>query len=174
MYIALAAVGSLILLVLLVAATRSNEFRLERSTEMHAPPDKIYPLLEDFHQWIQWSPWEGLDPDMKRTHSGAPKGTGARYAWDGNKKAGAGSMEITDATSPHRVVINLSFTRPFAAHNTVDFTLTPAGTGTRVVWGMQGTHAFMMKVMGVFVSMDTLVGKDFEKGLANLKAVAET
>jgi uncharacterized protein YndB with AHSA1/START domain len=167
------AVVVVIAAVLALAATRPDTFRVERSTTIKAPPEKVYALIDDFHQWQQWSPWERLDPAMKRQHGGAPKGKGALYGWEGNKEVGKGQMEITEATPPSRVVIKLDFLAPFEAHNTAEFVLAPQGDATTVTWAMSGPNLFIGKVMSLFASMDRLVGKDFERGLANLKAVAE-
>lgn len=155
------------------AATLPDTFQVERSTTIDAPPEKVFPLVEDFHQWSAWSPWEKLDPAMQRTHSGAAHGEGAVYEWKGNSKVGQGRMEITDATSPSRVTIKLDFLEPFEAHNVADFTLQPQGNATQVTWAMHGPSPYLTKVMSVFASMDRMVGKDFETGLANLKATAE-
>jgi hypothetical protein len=162
----------LIAAVLGYAATQPDTFRVERSAVVQAPPEKILPHLEDFHRWSDWSPWEKIDPNMQRTHSGAPKGKGAVYAWQGNSKAGAGRMEILES-SASQVAVKLDFSKPFEAHNLVDFTLQPQGAATNVTWSMNGPQPYMMKVMCLFVSMDKMVGKDFEAGLANLKRVAE-
>lgn len=162
-----------LVIVLAIAATQPDTFRVERSGTMQAPPGKVFALIEDFHQWTAWSPWEHLDPNLKRTYGGALKGKGATYAWQGNAQAGEGRMEIVEATSPSRVLINISFLKPFEAHNQVEFALSAEAGGTRVVWSMTGPQAFMMKVMGLFMSMDNMVGKDFEKGLVSLKAAAE-
>ena len=164
----------LIAAVLIFAATRPGDFSVQRSIAIKAEPAKIYPLLVDFRQWPAWSPWEKLDPTMKRTLSGAPSGPGAVYAWDGSSKVGAGRMEIKDATAPSKVVIQLDFIRPFEGHNVTDFTLAPrADSTTEVTWLMRGPAPFVTKLMGVFVDMDKMIGKDFETGLANLKAAAE-
>lgn len=171
-YIGIAVVVA-IAAVLALAATRPDTFRVERSTTIKAPPEKVYALIDDFHQWQQWSPWERLDPAMKRQHGGAAKGKGALYGWEGNKEVGKGQMEITEATAPSRVVIKLDFLAPFEAHNTAEFVLVPQGDATTVTWAMFGPNLFIGKVMSLFASMDSLVGKDFERGLANLKAVAE-
>jgi uncharacterized protein YndB with AHSA1/START domain len=165
----------LIVVVALLAfvATRPDSFRIERGATINAPPDKIFGLLSDFHRWEVWSPWEKLDPDLKRSHSGTAAGRGAVYAWEGNKKVGSGRMEITDATPPSRLVIKLDFLKPFEAHNITEFTLEPAGAGTRLNWAMTGSNNFMGKVMGLMMNMDKVIGKDFETGLANLKAAVE-
>jgi uncharacterized protein YndB with AHSA1/START domain len=159
--------------VLIYAATKPDTFRVQRAIGINAPPEKIFPFLNDFRRWSAWSPWEKLDPELKRTHSGAESGPGAVYAWEGNRKVGAGRMEITDAPPPSRVAIKLDFIRPFEAHNTAEFTLEPKGDLTTVTWTMHGRNIFFGKVMSVFLDMDKMVGKDFETGLANLKAAAE-
>ena len=164
----------LIAAILGYAMTVPDNFRVQRTTSIKAPPEKIFPLINDFHRWGSWSPWEKMDPEMKRTYSGAASGKGAAYAWQGNSKVGEGRMEIADTSPPSKVTIKLDFMKPFEAHNTAEFTLEPKGDSTNVTWAMYGPSEFITKVMGVFVSMDKMVGKDFETGLANLKAVAET
>ncbi len=169
----LGVIALIILMVLVVAATKPDTFRVERSGSMQAPPQKVFALIENFHEWTSWSPWEHLDPNLKRTYGGAEKGKGATYAWQGNAQAGEGRMEILEATPVSRVLIKIDFFKPFEAHNQVEFAITGDGGLTRVVWSMTGPQAFMMKVMCLFMSMDKMVGKDFEKGLISLKAVAE-
>ena len=159
--------------LLAYAATRPDSFRVERATVIKAPPAKVFALIDDFRQWAGWSPWEKLDPAMKRTHSGAASGKGAVYAWEGNGDVGAGRMEILETTAPSRVLIRLDFIKPFEARNTAEYTLRPEGEATRVTWAMYGPAPFVSKLMQVFVSMDAMIGKDFEQGLANLKALAE-
>jgi uncharacterized protein YndB with AHSA1/START domain len=159
--------------VLGFAATRPGFFTVERTASIQAAPEKVFPLIEDFRRWREWSPYENLDPNMKRTLAGAEKGVGAVYSWDGDRKAGAGRMEITDAPSPVRVTIKLDFTRPFESSNMAEFRLVPKGAGTEVTWAMHGPNAFIGKLFGVFVDMDRMIGKDFEAGLASLKAIAE-
>jgi hypothetical protein len=153
-------------------ASRPDSFVVQRSTHVAAPPERILPLIDDFHAWASWSPYEKLDPGMKRTYSGALRGVGAVYEWDGNSKAGAGRMEIKRADTS-RVSTQLDFTRPFRANNAADFIFEPQADGTRVTWSMTGTNAFMTKLFGVFVNMDRLIGRDFEAGLASLKSLAE-
>jgi hypothetical protein len=155
------------------AATKPDTFRVRRATSIKAQPEKVFALINDFHQWTAWSPWEKLDPALKRAYSGAASGKGAVYEWEGNKKVGKGRMEITDAPSPSKVTIKLDFLSPFEAHNTAEFALDAKAGSTDVTWAMYGPSPFIMKVMSLFVSMDRMVGKDFEAGLANLKAVAE-
>ena len=163
----------LIAAILAFAATRADTFRVQRSAVISAPSDKIFPLIDDFHNWATWSPYEKLDPAMKRTLSGEPSGKGAVYAWEGNSKAGEGRMEIIESTSTSRVVIKLDFLKPFEAHNTAEFTLQPQGDTTRVTWAMYGPAPFIAKLMGLFFSMDKMIGKDFETGLNNLKTRTE-
>ncbi|GAB3880786.1 SRPBCC family protein [Terrabacter terrigena] len=150
-----------------------KSFRITRETTIAAPPERIQPLLSDFHEWQKWSPWEGLDPAMDRTYTGAPSGAGAVYAWRGNRKAGEGRMEVLES-EPRHVGIDLLFAAPMKAHNRVDFTLTPVGDGTRVEWAMTGPQNAVMRLMSRFWSMEKLVGPDLEKGLAQLKRTAET
>jgi uncharacterized protein YndB with AHSA1/START domain len=159
--------------VLVLAAMRPGSFAVQRSAQIRARPEAIYPLIADFRQWPLWSPWEKLDPNMKRTHSGASSGTGAVYAWQGSSKVGAGRMEIRDVAPPSKVVIQLDFIKPFEGHNVTEFALRPAGESTDVQWTMRGPATFIMKLMGVFMNMDTMIGRDFERGLANLKAAVE-
>ena len=159
--------------VLVFAATRPDTFRVERSVSIKAPPEKIYPYFDDFNRWAAWSPWEKLDPAMKRTFSGAPSGKGSVYAWEGNSKVGAGRMEILESSPSSKLLIKLDFIKPFEGHNTAEYTLTPSGETTQVTWAMYGPAPYVSKLMGVFVSMDKMIGKDFEAGLANLKAAAE-
>ena len=162
----------LILGVLVFAATRPNTFRVERSATIKAPPEKIVAHLDDFHQWPAWSPFEKLDPNMKRTYSGPTSGQGAAYEWKGNSKAGAGRSEILQS-SPSKVTMSLDFTAPMTGHDTVDFLLVPRGDSTTVTWAMYGPMNYVSKVMCLFVDMDKMVGKDFNEGLSNLKTVAE-
>lgn len=149
-----------------------SSFELSRSTTVNAEPARVHALIDDFHEWPQWSPWEDVDPALERTYTGADRGVGAHYAWKGNRKAGEGSMEIT-GSAPQRIDIRLTFLKPWSATNDVAFTLAPAGDATEVTWTMTGEHkgvaGMFMRAMG----MERLVGKDFDKGLARLKAAAE-
>jgi uncharacterized protein YndB with AHSA1/START domain len=162
--------------VLILAATKPDTFRVQRAAVVKAPPEKIFPLISSFRQWATWSPWENKDPAMKRTYSGSESGRGAVYAWHGNKNVGSGRMEILDATSPSKIVIKLDFFKPFEGHNTAEFTLLPQGgaTTTNITWVMHGPASFMSKVMQVFMNLDRMIGKDFEAGLSNLKQLTET
>ena len=154
------------------AALQPDTFHVERTTEISASAERILPLLSDFHRWEAWSPWEKLDPQMQRTFSGPPSGQGAVYEWRGNSEAGAGRMEITAAT-PAAVAIKLDFLEPLASSNTTSFALQPAADGTRIVWAIDGPMPYLSKLMCVFISMDRLIGKDFETGLRQLKTAAE-
>ncbi len=160
--------------VLILAARKPDTFQVRRAASIHAPPEKIFPLISDFHQWRAWSPYEDRDPDLQRSFSGAASGKGAIYEWNGNRQVGSGRMEILDAPQPVKVVIKLDFLKPFEAHNTAEFTLLPQGDTTNVTWLMHGPAPFMAKLMHVFINMDNMVGKDFATGLANLKRIAET
>src|ERR1700754_4138477 len=163
----------IIAVILILAATKPDHFRVERSATVNAPADKVYPLIADFHEWRKWSPWEERDPALKRTYSGAERGKGAVYAWEGNKNVGSGRMEILDANQPSKIVIKLDFLKPFEAHNTAEFTMLPQGSATNVTWVMHGPAPFMSKLMQVFMNMDRMIGKDFETGLANLRTISE-
>ena len=160
--------------VLAFAMSKPDTFSVQRAASMKAPPGKIFAVVNDFHRWTEWSPWEKLDPAMKRTQSGAPSGKGAIYEWQGNNKVGQGRMEIMESNAPRRIVIKLDFFKPFEAHNTAEFILTPQGDErTDVSWSMSGPTPFVGKIMHVFMNMDKMVGKDFATGLANLKTVSE-
>ncbi len=169
------AVAVLVVLVaiLIFAATKPDTFRVERTTTIKAAPEKVFALINDFHRWSTWSPYEKKDPAMKRTHSGAASGTGAIYEWDGDKNVGKGRMEITESTPSSRIVIKLDFISPFEAHNTAEFTLQAQGDSTQVTWAMYGPANYVSKLMSVFFSMDKMVGDDFAIGLNNLKTAAE-
>jgi uncharacterized protein YndB with AHSA1/START domain len=160
-------------IVLILAATKPNTFSVRRATTVRAAPEKIFALINDFHQWGTWSPYETRDLAMKRSFGGAANGVGAVYGWDGNKNVGAGRMEILDASAPAKVVIKLDFVRPFEGHNTAEFTMLPQGDATNVTWVMHGPASFMSKLMQVFMNLDRMIGKDFEIGLANLKRLTE-
>ncbi|MFZ5636848.1 MAG: SRPBCC family protein [Pseudomonadota bacterium] len=160
--------------VLIRAAMKPDQFAVVRRTVISAPPEKIYPLLQDFHRWAEWSPWEKLDPAMVRTFGGAQAGKGATYAWKGNKDLGEGRMEIVGTDAPQTLDIKLDFIEPMQATNATRFILrhAPSG-GTEVIWIMRGPADFPTKLMDTVVGMDRMVGKDFEAGLANLKVAAE-
>jgi len=162
-----------IAVILILAATKPDTFRIERSAVISAPAERIFAVLSDFHQWGGWSPWETKDPNMKRSYSGAERGKGAVYGWEGDKNVGTGRMEILEANTPSKLAIKLDFFKPFEAHNTAEFTMLPQGNATNVHWVMHGPATLMSKVMGVFINFDKMVGKDFEACLANLKRLTE-
>jgi uncharacterized protein YndB with AHSA1/START domain len=155
------------------AATKPDTFMVRRATTIAAPPEQIFPLIDDLRAQSTWSPFE-KDPDMKRTHSGAPHGMGAVYAWDGNRQVGAGRIAIIDSVPPSKVVLALDMIRPFKANNTVTFTLDRAGAGTNLTWAMQGRQPYIAKVMSLFMNCDKMVGREFEQGLAKLKVLVES
>jgi uncharacterized protein YndB with AHSA1/START domain len=157
----------------MAGSLNADTFRVERSIVIDAPAEAIFPHIDDFHAWAAWSPYEKMDANLAKTFSGPARGKGAAYAWVG-KKAGSGSMEIVQSDAPTKIVIKLDFTKPMTAHNTAEFTLQPQGEGaTKVTWAMHGPNTFISKVMGLFFSMDKLVGPQFDEGLASLKLLSE-
>ncbi|ALE06355.1 transcriptional regulator [Arthrobacter sp. ERGS1:01] len=151
-----------------------SSFSVARSALIPASAEEIFPLVNSFREWTKWSPWENIDPSMQRTYNGPVTGVGAQYAWKGNGKAGAGTMEIVEADEPAKIGIRLEFTKPMKAVNPTTFTFAPEGAGTRVTWSMTGESKGINRVFMLFMNMDKLVGGDFEKGLAALgKAVGE-
>ncbi|MBS1547144.1 MAG: SRPBCC family protein [Bacteroidetes bacterium] len=158
--------------ILILASTKPNTVHYERSTVINATPEKILPHITDFRKWMPWSPWEKVDPNLKRDYAGAASGVGAKYAWEGDKKAGTGTMEILEA-GPDGVKIDLRFIKPWKAECIARFQFTLQQHATTVRWTMDGPNSFMGKVFGLFMNMDKLVGKDFEIGLAGLKTAVE-
>ena len=155
----------------IVVATRPDTLHIERTATVAAPVEFVFPLVNDFHHWGSWSPWEKLDTSMKKEFEGGP-GVGAKYHWVGNDKVGEGRMTITESKPNEKVVINLEFLKPFAMTSNVTFTFKPAGPGTQVLWASDGNQNFMAKGYGLFVNMDQLVGKDYEAGLAAMTPAA--
>jgi len=162
----------LIPIVLVIAVNKPDAFRVERSIRIEAPPERVYGLIADLKQMKAWNPFERKDPALVGEFGTTTSGVGASYGWAG-EKVGAGRMTITEAVPASRVTMRLDFIKPFAATNTAEYTLTPDGSGTRVTWAMHGPAPFVSKLMQVFVSMDKMIGGDFEAGLANLKTLAE-
>lgn len=160
--------------VLVVAATRPDSIRIQRSVFIDAPPAIVFPLIDDFHNWNRWAPQDRQDPTIKRTFSGSPSGEGAVSDWHGSGDTGAGRMTISESVAPTQVTVVTDFEKPFRAHNINRFVLAPAGPGTTVTWTMEGQNLYLMKVMGLFVNMDRAMGKHFDDGLRNLKSAAET
>lgn len=167
------AIVVLVTVLLVYAATKPGTFRVERTASIKATPEKIFPYLSDFHKGETWSPYEKKDPAMKRTYSGAASGNGSVYEFDGNKEVGTGRLEIIDSAPPSKVVISLDMRKPFEGHNTIEYTLEPKGDSTNFTWAIHGPVPYLGKVMCIFVSMDKMIGKDFEAGIANLKAIVE-
>jgi hypothetical protein len=165
--------GLLVVGLLAVIAMRPDTFHVERSMTFTGPPAAAFGMVNDFHQWPQWSPWEKLDPGIKRTFGGSPAGMGALYSWTGNDKVGEGRMTITGSQPSSQVDIKLEFIKPWQATNATTFTFAPQGAETKVVWAMDGQSNFMSKAIGLVWNMDSLVGKDFERGLAQMKSAAE-
>lgn len=159
--------------VLALAASRPDTFQVQRTAVIKAAPDKIFTHINDLRGFGAWSPYEKKDPAMKRTYSGAASGKGAAYAWEGDNNVGKGRMEITESSAPEKIAIKLDFEKPFEAHNIVEFTLLPKGDTTEVTWGMHGPTPYLAKIMHLFFDMDSMVGKDMEAGLANLKTITE-
>ncbi len=165
---------AVLLLFLGLAALQPGEFTLSRSILVHASPENCYRLVENFHRWISWSPWESLDPDMVRTYEGPASGAGALYRWSGKKKVGAGTMTLYQCQPPEKLSIQLDFLRPMKATNQIEFTFQSEGWDTRVTWTMRGRKNFFVKALHLVFNMEKMVGPDFEKGLAQLKAAAES
>lgn len=172
-------VAVLVVLLVVVIALRPNTFRVERSAVIHAPPAACFAQVNDFHAWVAWSPWEKIDPQLDRTYSGPSSGVGAKYAWLGNRQVGQGNMTIEQSDAPTLIGIRLEFIKPFAGVNAVTFRFTPipgdngTGTATKVTWTMDGKYIFITKAFCLFMDMDKMIGKDFERGLAGMKQVAE-
>ncbi len=167
------AVLVLLIAVLAYAAMKPDTFRIQRSASINAPPQTIFALINDLNRFNTWNPFTRKDPGVRGTYSGPSSGHGAAYAFDGNKDVGAGIIQIAQSSPPSKVTMKLDMTRPFEAHNIVEFTLEPHGRSTRVTWAMHGPSPYIVKVMSILFSMDRMIGKDFEAGLANLKAAAE-
>lgn len=170
------AIAVVLILVALAAyvATRPADFRVVRTRTVAAPPEVVHGYVNDFRKWPEWSPWEKLDPAMKREFSGPPAGTGAAYHWSGNGDVGEGHMTITDSRPAQGVTIRLEFLKPFAATSTTQFDFAPSGSGTQVTWAMNGHNNFVAKAFSAFMDMDKMVGGDFEKGLAGLETATAT
>ena len=165
--------GLLVLVALLYVATRPNSFRYARSASMRAPPEKVFPLINNLRTLNTWMPFVKPDPNIKLDYSGPESGKGATNDFSGNSQVGAGRLEITDSQPPNKVTMRLVMTRPMACDNTVEFTLVPAGSMTNVTWAMSGKNSLMSKLMCLAMNPDKMIGGMFEKGLADLKGLAE-
>jgi len=173
LWYALIAIAVVLVGVVGYASTISDEFTVTRDASINADAAKVFAQFDDFHRWGAWSPWEKMDPNLARTFSGAEHGVGAKYAWVGNKKVGTGSMQITESVAPSRLALDLHFMAPFEARNRTEFTFADRQGATHVSWTMKGKRPFFMKVMGIFMNFDNMIGRDFEAGLANVKALVE-
>jgi hypothetical protein len=169
----LIAVVAVLLVLVIVIATRPATYRVERSTRIAAPPEVVFGLVNDFHAWDGWSPWAKLDPTMKVTYAGPSSGVGAAYAWAGDSKVGEGKMLITESQPAQKVGIRLEFIKPMAGVSHTEFGFRPEGGGTQVSWVMTGTNDFMGKAFSLVADMDAMIGKDFDKGLAAMRTEAE-
>ena len=169
----LLALAFIAIIFFVVIAGRPDEFVVSRSTIISAPPEKVFPHVNDLHAWEAWSPWAKMDPNAKNAYEGAASGGGAAMSWDGNKKVGAGRMTIVESAPNGLIRIKLEFLKPFKATNTAEFTFKPDGNQTAVMWSMSGKNNFFFKAFGLFVNCDKMIGGDFEKGLAAMKAVTE-
>lgn len=170
---ALLILAALVVLLLVAIAARPGHFTISRSAEFAAPPAAAFAQVQDFKAWAAWSPWDKLDPAMQRTYGAPSAGVGATYAWKGNDQVGEGKMTITEARAPEFLALDLEFLAPFPAKNRTEFTFEKAGEGTKVTWTMKGENGFVAKAFGMVMSMDQLVGRDFEQGLAAMKVAAE-
>jgi len=173
-----AGVGVLAIIALLVyAATFPDTFQVQRTQRINASPEKVFPLINNIHAMNTWNPFSEADPEIKITYTGPESGKGARYQWAGNSQVGQGSIEIIDVAAPSRVALKLDMLKPMEGHHTVVFTLAPNGPGidasTDVTWAMTGERPFIGKVMDAVFNMDRMVGSQFEKGLAKLRAIVE-
>jgi len=166
-------IAAIIVVFVVIVALQPSDFRIARTTTIAAPADAVFAQVNDFHKWEAWSPYDKIDPALKRTYSGAPAGVGAIYEWVGNKNVGEGKATITDSRPNELVRIQLDFLKPFAATNIAEFSLAPQGDQTAITWSMTGSKNFMFKAVGLFMNMDKMVGGQFEQGLAQLKSLVE-
>ncbi len=170
----LAIVAIVIAAILIFAAVKPRTFQIRRSIEVGAPSEKVFALINDLHQWPRWAPQDREDPTMRRTFSGSPSGQGAVSEWSSTGSAGRGRMSIAESVPASMVLIEVDFIKPFKAHNLNQFTLERAANGgTKVIWSMHGPNLYVMRLMGLFINMDSMMGRHFESGLSNLKTAAE-
>jgi hypothetical protein len=163
----------LLAIILLLAASITKTFRIQRSINIEAPAERVFELIDDLHNWPLWAPQDKEDASMKRIYSGTAKGTGAVSQWTSSGSAGEGRMLLAQSLPPRAVSIQVDWVKPFVTRNQNDFVLEGIGASTKVIWSMQGPNLFVMRIMGIFINMDRMMGKHFETGLANLKAVCE-
>ena len=169
----LIALATIVIVFVVVVALQPADFRVARSAAISAPAPAVFAQVNDFHNWQAWSPWAKLDPAMKQSYEGAPAGNGAIYSWSGNNEVGEGRMTLIESRPSDLIRIKLEFMKPFQATNTAEFTFKAEGNQTAVTWSMFGANGFMAKAFGLFMNMDKMVGGDFEKGLAQMKSIAE-
>ena len=169
----LLALGIVAILLFVIIAGQPDEFTVMRPVKISAPPEKVFPHVNELKKWDAWSPWAKIDPNCKMTYVGPPAGVDASYGWAGNNKVGEGKLTIIESAPSSLIGLRLEFLKPFKATNTAEFKFTPEGGQTLVTWSMTGKNNFFFKVFGLFMDCDTMVGKDFEKGLASLKGIAE-
>jgi Polyketide cyclase / dehydrase and lipid transport len=173
LHIILVAIAVIVVLFLIIVALQPSDFRVSRSAKLAAPPEKIFPQVNELRNWEAWSPWAKLDPNCKITYSGPPAGMDAGYAWAGNKKVGEGRLTITESKPSQFVRLRLEFLKPFKATNTAEFMFRPEGNQTVVTWNMFGNNNFIFKAFALFMNCDKMIGGDFEKGLTAMKTIAE-
>lgn len=166
--------AAVLVLLLILIAMQPSYYHVRRTAAIAAPPSTVFPLINDFHRWNDWSPWSKMDPAMKVTYGGAPAGKGATYHWAGNSDVGEGTMEIAESQPDSKIGINLDFIKPFAGHSLTVFNVTPTATGSAVEWDMGMENNYMGKAMGLFMNMDKMIGTQFEQGLAQMKTIAES
>lgn len=163
----------LLAILCIVIAVQPGDFRVSRSMTMNAPPEAVFAEVNDFHRWEAWSPWAKMDPDAKATYEGPSSGVGSVFHWDGDANVGAGNMTIVESKPSERIGIKLEFIRPFAGTSDTEFTFKPEGNGTTITWTMSGKNNFVAKAIGLVIDCDTMIGGEFEKGLANIKSIVE-
>lgn len=159
--------------LLLHAAAQPETFLVQRTASIDAPPEAVHSMIDDLRRFNAWNPYEKKDPDSKGTYLGPQRGPGAAYAFEGNRDVGKGSIEIVSSSPPTGITMRLDMLEPFEGHNTVEFTLVPRDGSTEVTWAMYGPSPFIARLIGLFVDMDAMIGRDFETGLADLKQVVE-
>lgn len=169
----LIALAVIVVVLIVIVALQPSDFRVTRSATMSAPAPAVFAQVNDFHKWEAWNPWGKIDPAMKQTYEGAPAGTGAIYSWIGNNEVGEGRMTIIESHPSDLIRIKLEFFKPFAANNTAEFTFKPEGNQTVVTWSMSGDKNFMAKAIHLFMNMDKMIGRQFDKGLAEMKSIVE-
>ena len=169
----LVGVGAVVVVLVIVIAVQPSQFHVARTVSVAAPAPVVFAQVNDFHKWSAWSPWARMDPAMKQAYKGAPSGAGAVYTWAGNHDVGEGRMTITESRPSDLIRIKLEFFKPFAGVSTAEFTFKPEGQQTLVAWSMTGRTTFVTKAVHLFLSVDKMIGDNFESGLARIKSLAE-